>query len=282
MVAELPRKLAAQLTEGELKPWRQTWFHNFGPLGLPPGGFQTEVNLGYQLEKQGDIFRQTRDALNRVGRGARGLCLTSTDGLFGLYPLTKGAGHIDIFNVTEYAGNNEPWHMDQTRIAAKLLDMVEKSTIEVRDIKTVKGPYDFAVCVGVLNNFLDPAPVLAQLREIVHGPLVTHEHTFVIPVHEQKNMKNRIGMLTRDIKFNKQLSKREFAEARRELDELESPNHRLYYQSPADLRQWGSRFSHDTLIIMAVDAGWTVINEKHAEVPPVNRLDRGSSSLLSV
>ena len=34
-----------------------------------------------------------------------------------------------------------------------------------------------------------------------------------------------------------------------------------------DVRPWGSRFSHDALIAMVVDAGWSVVNENYKHLP---------------
>jgi hypothetical protein len=283
MVADLPPKLAVQLTEAELKIWRMPWYHTFSPLGLPAGGYQQELLAAHQLEKQGDIFRQTRDALSRFGRRRpKGVCLTSTDGLFGLYALTKGAAHVDIFGVTSFAEHDEPWHLEQTRIAAKLLNLKDRCTVEARDLEDIQGPYDFGICVGALYGFPDPTAVLVRLRTLISGPLVIHSHVYVTPDYEKRNKANRMAQLRREIRFHKDLTPEEISERQKELHELEMNKDRFYFESPASWRPWGSRFSHDTLITMAVDAGWTVINEKEGDILPKNHLDRGSSSLLCV
>jgi hypothetical protein len=44
------------------------------------------------------------------------------------------------------------------------------------------------------------------------------------------------------------------------------PNDPAYLESPSEKRPWGSVFSHDRLITMIVDHGWTVVNERYRPV----------------
>jgi hypothetical protein len=279
---QLPQKVASKLSPEEIVIFGGRWHHNFSPLGLPAGK-QTEVQLGYQLEKQGDIFRHIRDAVLRMDKKPRILNVTASDGLFGLYALTKGGRHVDIFDIASQSGFHEPQFLEQTRIAAKLLELEDKCTIAEKDVFEISDTYDLAICVGALYNLPEPGLVLRKLRDIVMGPLVVHEHTWMLPYYARRARDVEAGMLDREIRFMKEeLTKAQLDERRKRLAELKSGKDELYYESPADFREWGSRFSHDTLITMAVDAGWTVINEKVVEVPPANWLDRGSSSLLCI
>jgi len=282
MTTELPSKLSGKLTPEELAVWGGRWYHNFSPLGLPAGK-QTEVQLQHQLEKQGDIFRHVRDAFLRLKKDPKGLQLTSTDGLFGLYAAMKGASHVDIVNVTPGSPASDRRFMEQTRIAAKLLDLEKKVDLSSGDVFKISGPYDFCISTGCLYNLPEPGLVLTKLRDIVNGPLIIHEHTWLLPSYTRRFREVRMGQLEREIRFMKDtLSRSEIEERKTELKEWKSGKDDLHFQSPAEYREWGSRFSHDSLIVMAVDAGWTVINEKVAEVPPLNWLDRGSSSLLCI
>lgn len=252
MVTEVSGKMAAKLTAHELELLEKPWVHNYSPVDLPTGP-QAEVLQEFQLEKQGAIFRHIRDGLTRTPKGARGLCLTCNDGMFGIYALQKNVAHMDIFDVGDRQPNYEPWHIEQTAVAAKLLGLSSRATIEKRDYSTIKGPYDFCICTGVFPTFTDPGQMLADMRSwIVSGPLIIHSPT-CLPVAP-------------------------WGQPRPDVD---VPGYR-YYESPAEGRPWGSRFSHDTLIEMAVEAGWTAISEKFAELGRPNWSDRVSSSLLCV
>lgn len=56
-----------------------------------------------------------------------------------------------------------------------------------------------------------------------------------------------------------------------------------FFQTDLNGREWGCRFSLDRLILMAVDAGWTVVNEHLGELPAMSYLDdKGSAYLLCV
>jgi len=45
------------------------------------------------------------------------------------------------------------------------------------------------------------------------------------------------------------------------------PNEPSFFESPTDVRPWGSAFSHDNLINIVVAGGWTVVNERNKLMP---------------
>ncbi len=51
---------------------------------------------------------------------------------------------------------------------------------------------------------------------------------------------------------------------------------------PASGRPWGSAFTHDKAIMMAVDAGWTVVNEQFKQMPEGWVGERNFTGLLCV
>lgn len=55
----------------------------------------------------------------------------------------------------------------------------------------------------------------------------------------------------------------------------------VFESAPAE-RPWGCRFSHDRLVNMAVEAGWTVINERLKHMPPEWEGERNLSFLHCV
>ena len=56
----------------------------------------------------------------------------------------------------------------------------------------------------------------------------------------------------------------------------------LAFEVPASGRPWGSAFSHDKALTMAVDAGWTVVNEQRKQMPDGWPGERTLSSFLCV
>lgn len=234
------RRELSRLSPAERELFETPWFHNFSPLGMAT--VQTNENAAVnQVEKQGPIFRLIRDAMTRCGPKPYGVDLFATDGMFGLYALTRGAGQMDILDAATHRGNYSPTSLEQTRLAAKLLHVEDRAHVGVVDPFNLPRQYEFGITAATLVHFRNPQELLASLRKQITKALVIQS-----PVS------------LRD----------------------ESPE---CFQLDMKGREWGSRFSLDRLIIMAVEAGWTVVNEHRGELPAMPYLDdKGSAYLLCV
>lgn len=61
-----------------------------------------------------------------------------------------------------------------------------------------------------------------------------------------------------------------------------TPNDPSFFESPTEARPWGCAFSHDMLIKIVVEAGWTVVNERLRTMPEDWRGERDLSYLHCV
>lgn len=159
------------LTAEDRAAMAKPWFHNFAPLGHPTEQGEP-VWVANQLEKQSPVFRHIRDALLRCPRDASGVDLFCTDGLFGLYALSQGAGTMDLFDGNVVHDSFDPIRMEQTKAMAKVLGFEDRATVRALDPFDVSSDYDFGISSMVLCNVLDPARLLDLLRARIRGPLV--------------------------------------------------------------------------------------------------------------
>ncbi|MEA2552905.1 MAG: hypothetical protein QOJ65_1081 [Fimbriimonadaceae bacterium] len=170
------RKAAARLTPEERELLSRPWIHKFGAIDLWVSE-QSEPMRIEQIEKQGPIFTRIRDAVRRSKPDPRGIMPTCDDGFFALYALAVGASHVDVVDVGSHIPGHEPWHLDQTRIAAKVGGKESGCTFRGAALLDLQGSYDFGICLNVLENVRDPQAALAHLRAIIDGPIVIHSAT---------------------------------------------------------------------------------------------------------
>ena len=199
------------------------WVHKIRTIDLWNSP-QSEDLAFVQLETQGGLFLQLRDAVLRAPKHAACLQLTDSDALFGMYALYQGVGTLRVVDVCGHVPGHEEWHLDQARIAAQVAGRGVQCRFDRVGVTEIEGHYSVGICANVLENLADPAAALVHLRKVVVGSLVIHSVTPLANVAE-------------------------------------------FMEVGPGVRPWGSRFSHDALIAMVVEAGWSVVNENYKHLP---------------
>ncbi len=176
-MAKVSRR-SASLTPDEQAIFDSPWQFNYHPIDLETGP-QPENKEKYQIEAQAFVFRHIRDALLNARKRPTGLVPIIGDAFYGIYSLKRGAHQVRICNIGSKEQQYNPINFEQTRLAAKMLGVQDRCTFDSLDYSKIEGSYDFCILADCANQFPDPTPLLAKMREVVSGPLVLFSSTIM-------------------------------------------------------------------------------------------------------